>query len=96
MLSGTKAYDVFYLTPLPKKPAELGKSWYTNTPVGQNHLNPMVKEMCKKAEFDATFTNHSLRTYGATKMFQAKVPKSWCNNVQDTDPWRYYTAERTS
>ena len=26
MLSGAKANDVFYLTPLPKKPAELGKS----------------------------------------------------------------------
>ena len=68
------ANDVFYLTPLPKKPAEPGKPWYTNTPVGRNRLNSMMK-MCKEAEFDTTFTNHSLRAYGATKMFQAKVPE---------------------
>jgi len=32
----------------------------------------MVKEMCKEAEFN---DNYSLRAYGATKMFQAKVPE---------------------
>ena len=31
--------------------------------------------MCKEAEFDKSFTNHSLRAYGATKMYQAKVPE---------------------
>ena len=35
----------------------------------------MMKEMCKEGEFDTTFTNHSLRAYGATKVFQAKVPE---------------------
>ena len=68
-----KANDVFYLTPLSKKPAETGKPWYTNTPVGRNRLNAMTKEMCKEAEIDGSFTNHSLRAYGATKIFQAKV-----------------------
>ena len=72
---GAKANDVFYLIPLPKKPIEPGKPWYTNTPVGRNRLNSLMKEMCKEAEFDTTFTNHSLRVYGATKMFQAKVPE---------------------
>ena len=51
------------------------KDWYTSTPVGWNHLNSMMKEMCKEAEFDTTFTNHSLRAYGATKMLQAMVPE---------------------
>ena len=35
----------------------------------------MMKEMCKEAELDGSFTNHSLRAYGATKMYQAKVPE---------------------
>ena len=70
-----KDSDVFYLTPLSKKPDELGKPWFTCTPVGRNRLNAMMKEMCKVAEFDTTLTNHSLRAYGATKMFQAKVPE---------------------
>lgn len=72
---GGKANDIFYLTPLPSKPADPGKPWYTNTPVGRNRLNLMMKEMCKEAEFDKSFTNHSLRAYGATKMYQAKVPE---------------------
>ena len=67
-----KDNDMFYLCPLPKKPAEPGKLWYTSTPVCQNS---MMKEICKEAELDSTFTNHSLRAYGATKMFQAKVPE---------------------
>ena len=36
----------------------------------------MLKEMCKEAEIDGRFTNHSLGAYGATKMFQAKIPES--------------------
>lgn len=57
--------DVSYLTPLSKMPTEPGKSWFTKTPVGRNCLNWMLKEMCKKAEIDGKFTNHSLRTYGS-------------------------------
>ena len=60
---------------MPKKPTEPRNPWYTLTPVGRNRLNFMMKDMCKEAEFDITFTNHSLKAYGATKMFQAKVPE---------------------
>jgi len=70
--AGARDNDAFYLTPLSKKP---GKPWFTCIPVGRNRLNSMVKEMCKEAEFNDTFTKHSLRAYGATKMFQAKVPE---------------------
>ena len=34
-----------------------------------------MKEMCKEAELDERFINHSLRGYGATKMLQAKIPE---------------------
>ena len=33
----------------------------------------MMKD--KQAELDGKFTNHSLRAYDATKMFQARVPE---------------------
>ena len=46
-----------------------------NRTSGLESFEFMTKEMCTEAEFDATFTNHSLRAYGATKMFQTKVPE---------------------
>ena len=67
--------NVFYLTPLSKMPTEPGKPWFTKTPVGRNRLNSMLKEMCKEAQIDGKFTNHSLRAYGATKLFQSNVPE---------------------
>ena len=65
--------DVFYLTPLPKVPTDSSKPWFKTVPVGKNRLNTMLKEMCAEAGIAANYTNHSLRAYGATTMFQAGV-----------------------
>jgi len=70
-----KENDVFYLTPLPKRPLDGTKPWYTITPVGKNKLNGLLKEMCAEAGLSKDFSNHSLRAYGATTLFQAKVPE---------------------
>ena len=67
--------DNFYLTPLAKKPVDPLKPWYTTIPVGRNRLNSMLKEMCQEAGISTKYTNHSLRAYGATSMFQAGVPE---------------------
>ena len=40
-----KDQDVFYLTPLSKRPDDPRRSWYTKTPVGRNRLNAMIKEI---------------------------------------------------
>ena len=61
------------MTPLLNKPKDPSKPWYTTTPVGRNRLNSMLKEMCQVAELFTNFTNHSLRAYGATTLFQAGV-----------------------
>ena len=63
--------DVFYLTLLPKKPLDENKPWYTLTPIGKN----MLKEMCTEAGLSKDFSSQSLRAYGATTLFQAKVPE---------------------
>ena len=70
-----RAKDTFYLTPLLNKPKDPSKPWYTVTPVGRNRLNGMLKEMCQEAGLSTNFTNHSLRAYGATTLFQAGVPE---------------------
>ena len=67
--------DVFYLTPLQKKPEDPSKSWFTLTPVGKNRLNTLLKEMCVAAGLSDNYSNHSLRAYGATAMFQAGIPE---------------------
>ena len=65
--------DVFYLTPLPKVPTDTTKPWFKIIPVGKNRLNTMLREMCAEAGITANYTNHSLRAYGTTTMFQAGV-----------------------
>lgn len=35
----------------------------------------MLKEMCQKANIQQKYTNHSLRAYAATTMYQSKVPE---------------------
>ena len=71
---GAKEADVFYLTPVHKL-TDSSKPWFTKVPVGKNRLNSMMKEMCSQAGLSTEFTNHSLRAYGATSLFQAKVPE---------------------
>ena len=56
-------------------PEDPTKPWFKAIPVGKNRLNVMLKEMCAEAGIITNHTNHSLRTYGATTMFQAGVPE---------------------
>ena len=71
--ANAKKNDVFYLKPLTQMPSNPDAPWFSNIPMGKNKLNGMVKEMCAEAELDGNFTNHSLRAYGATTLFQAGV-----------------------
>ena len=43
--------------------------------MGKNKLNGLVKEMCAEAGLSKDFSSHSLWAYGATTLFQAKVPE---------------------
>ena len=43
LLSEAADKDVFYLTPLPKVPADPTKPWFKIVPVGKNRLNTMLK-----------------------------------------------------
>lgn len=70
-----KSADNFYLTPLAVLPSDPAKPWFTKVPVGRNTLNKMLKDMCQDAGISETYTNHSLRAYGATTLFQGKVPE---------------------
>ena len=66
-----KERDVFYLT--PNKFTDHNEPWYSLVPVGRNCLSSMLKHMCAEAQVSGNFTNHSLRSYGATTSYSAKL-----------------------
>ena len=68
-----KEKDIFYLKPLPVTPSDPSHPWFSSTPIGKNTLNNMLKQMCRSAGISETFTNHSFRAFGATKLFQTGV-----------------------
>ena len=70
-----KGRDLFYLKPKADIPVDLCVPWYTSVPLGKNKLEEMVKMMARQGGLDKPVTNHSLRAYGVTKLFQANVPE---------------------
>ena len=68
--------DAFYLKPLSKRPEDPKKPWFIAQPVGKNCLNAMVKTMAKQAGIDKKATNHSLRAYGTTLMFDSATDRT--------------------
>ena len=69
------ANDTFYLQPLCNTPTNASAPWFKSIPIGKNTLGKMMKNMCEKAGVSDGYTNHSLRAYGATTLFQAHVPE---------------------
>lgn len=59
----------FYLQPLvnPKS------VWYSKQPVGHNTLTNTVRRLCHEAGKGGFFTNHSLRTSAATRLYHTGI-----------------------
>ena len=62
--------DIFYIRPHQKGVA---KVWYASVPIGKNILSKMLKTMCSEAGIEGNKSNHSLRAYAATELFQAGI-----------------------
>ena len=67
LLPKTCACQAFYLQPCKKF---FGKAWYLNQLAGVNKLRDIVGHMCQDAGLPGHYTNHSLRSMAATKMYQ--------------------------
>ena len=72
--------DIFYVCPLPKIPAGPSAPWFTSVPVGRNTLSKMLQNMCDEGGVQGKKTNHSLRAYAATELFQAGVSEKVIQN----------------
>ena len=60
----------FYLQPLQKPKGDI---WFSKVPCGHNTLQKIVPELMKAAGVSGYFTNHSLRTSAATRLFEGGV-----------------------
>ena len=73
MSKEAKDADVFYLKPLTQAPEDPLKPWFSRQPIGRNKLNQVMKTMSTQAGLSQVYTNHSFRTFGASRMFQHGV-----------------------
>ena len=73
--SKAKKKDVFYMKPKSATPEDPNAPWYYSVPIGRNVLATMMKKMGEEAGLQKGVTNHSLRAYSATEMFQSNVPE---------------------
>ena len=58
----------FYLKPLDNPKADV---WFSKHAIGHNTLTKTIKRLCETAGIKGYFTNHSLRTTAATRLFEA-------------------------
>ena len=59
------------MKPRTAQPKDPCAPWFTTVPIGKNKLSEMMKE----GKLDKPVMNHSLHTYGVTKIFAANVPE---------------------
>ena len=70
MLPKHRVTEALYLQPRKKFTA---RSWYLDKPVGANTLRDTIKTLCQKAGLPGYYTNHSLRSSSATRMYRGGV-----------------------
>ena len=57
------------------------KMWYLDKPVGVNTLRNVVKTLCEDTGIPGYYTNHSLRSSSATRMYQSGVDEQLIQEI---------------
>ena len=86
LLPKNRTCSAFYLQPRKKY---FGKAWYLNRPAGVNKLRNSVRDMCHQAGLPGHYTNHSLCSTAATKLYPNGLVNSLLWRSQATDPLPY-------
>ena len=92
-LSIGRTCPALYLRPYTKFTPE---KWYMNSPVGVNKLQGVVKQVCKDAGLDGYYTNHSLRSTAATRMYQSDTPEQVIQEITGHRSLAVRSYKRTS
>ena len=92
-LSRDRSTQALYLQPHRKFTPD---SWYLDRPVGANKLRETVKDMCDKAGFPGFFSNHSLRSTFATKLYRGKFDEQLIQEITGHRSLAVRSYKRTS
>ena len=68
----------FYLSPQKKFTLE---SWYQDRPAGVNKLRNIIKDICSEAGLPGFYSNHSLRSTAATKLYHCNVDEQLIQEI---------------
>ena len=71
-------------------------SWYFNRPVGAKKLRETVKDMCEKAGFVGFFSNHSLRSTSAIKLYRGNFDEQLIQEITGHRSLTVRSYKRTS
>ena len=70
--------------------------WYLDRPVGVNTLREVVKNVCIKASMDGFYTNHSLRSSAATRMYRGGIEEQIIQEITGHRSNCVHSYKRTS
>ena len=79
-----------------KKKKYSANEWYLDRPVGVNTLREVVKTICSDAGVGGYFTNHSLRSSSATRMYQGCVDEQVIQEITGHRSLAVRSYKRTS
>ena len=74
----TRTCSAFYLQPHRRY---FGKAWYINRPAGVNCLRNAVHDMCHNTGLTGHYTNHSLCSTAATKLYQNNIDEQLIREI---------------
>ena len=80
----------------PKKNWASDGVWYEDCAMGVNSLRDTVKNMCKAVGFKGNFTNHSLRSMSATRMYESGVEEQVIAEITGHRSLCVHSYKRTS
>ena len=83
---------LFYLSKLPKdrtcssfylqpKKKVVDSVWFQDRPAGCNRLRDTIKELCRSANLPGFYSNHSLRSVAATKMYRNNIDEQLIQEI---------------
>ena len=82
-----------YLQPRKKYSPE---SWYQDRPAGVNRLRDCIKDICTKAGFSGFFSNHSLRSTAATRLYHCNIDEQLIQEITGHRSLAVRSYKRTS
>ena len=93
LLPKGRSNNNFYLQPLRKFTPD---NWFRDRPAGVHRLRDTIKELCKKAGLPGFYSNHSLRSTCATKLYHCNIDEQIIQEITGHRSLAIRSYKRTS